>query len=348
MTNQTAPKPTALVVCPGRGTYAAATLGYLATHHSDKTDFLAMIDRVRTKSEQPSIIDLDKAAKFSASRHLTGDNASLLIYACALGDWAAINREKFDIVAVTGNSMGWYLALACAGALSLESGAHLVNTMGTLMHTQAVGGQIVYPLVNDKWQRDPAREKLVADILTDARATDKNIHISIHLGGMVVFAADPTGLLHLKKILPPDDIYPLSLTHHGAFHSPLMDPIIAQAQNLLGVDLFQNPDIPMIDGRGTIWSGLAVDQQALYDYTLGAQINRAYDFSKAIEIGVKEFAPDNILILGPGTTMGGPVAQELIAQDWYGMKDKASFKKVQAENPPIISMGIEQQRALVI
>ncbi len=341
-------KPTALVVCPGRGTYAAATLGYLAAHHSDKTDFLAMIDRVRTKSEQSSIIDLDKAAKFSPSRHLTGDNASLLIYACALGDWAAINREKFDIVAVTGNSMGWYLALACAGALSLEDGADLVNTMGTLMHAQAVGGQIVYPLVNDKWQRDPAREKLVADILTDARATDKNIHISIHLGGMVVFAADPAGLRHLKKVLPPDDIYPLGLTHHGAFHSPLMDPIIPQAQDLLGEELFQNPDIPMIDGRGTIWSGLAVDQQALYEYTLGAQINRSYDFSKAIEIGIKEFAPDKIIILGPGTTMGGPVAQELIAQDWYGMKDKASFKKVQSENPPIISMGIEQQRSLVV
>jgi [acyl-carrier-protein] S-malonyltransferase len=42
---------------------------------------------------------------------MPGDNASLLIYACALADFAAIDRDRFEVVAVTGNSMGWYLAL---------------------------------------------------------------------------------------------------------------------------------------------------------------------------------------------------------------------------------------------
>lgn len=30
----------------------------------------------------------------------------LLIYACALADFAAIDRDRFEVVAVTGNSIG--------------------------------------------------------------------------------------------------------------------------------------------------------------------------------------------------------------------------------------------------
>jgi [acyl-carrier-protein] S-malonyltransferase len=72
---------------------------------------VAQLDAYRARLGQPTISALDGADKYSPSLHMPGDNASLLIYACALADFAAIDRDRFEVVAVTGNSMGWYLAL---------------------------------------------------------------------------------------------------------------------------------------------------------------------------------------------------------------------------------------------
>lgn len=116
-------KETALVVCPGRGTYNATELGYLARHHHGGGELVARLDAMRFERGQPTISELENAAKFSRKLHMTGDNASLLIFACAMADFAAIDRERFDIVAITGNSMGWYLALAAAGRFRSTMGA---------------------------------------------------------------------------------------------------------------------------------------------------------------------------------------------------------------------------------
>jgi len=48
-------KKTAIVVCPGRGTYNADELGYLTRHHSDKASFIDMIDRIRKEAGQEAI-----------------------------------------------------------------------------------------------------------------------------------------------------------------------------------------------------------------------------------------------------------------------------------------------------
>ena len=100
---------------------------------------------------------------------MTGDNASLLIYACALADFAAIDRDKYDIVAVTGNSMGWYLALACAGILDFEGGARLVNNMGGMMHNHGKGGQIVWPIVDADWRIDIEKVNLVNNLIEESK-----------------------------------------------------------------------------------------------------------------------------------------------------------------------------------
>ncbi|PHR93175.1 MAG: acyl carrier protein [Robiginitomaculum sp.] len=341
-------KQTALIVCPGRGTYNAAELGYFHTHHADKAEFLHTLDEIRSAKGQARITDLDSAKAFKPSLHGTGENASLLIYACALADFMTISTDMYDIVAITGNSMGWYLALAASGALSLTDGAILVNEMGTLMHECGTGGQIVYPVVDSNWRPDPQKRALVEDMLAHGQATEGvEIHISIRLGGMVVFAANDEGLKYLSANLPQDEHFPLRLRGHNGFHSPILDHIVPLAQDKLSPSLFTTPDTPLIDGQGQIWMPHSTDVRALYDYTLGAQLNSSYDFSAAINVGIKEFAPDKIIVLGPGTTMGAPVAQVLIENHWNGLADKDMFKTSQAENPFLISMGMDTQRTLV-
>ncbi|MCC2110884.1 MAG: ACP S-malonyltransferase [Hyphomicrobiales bacterium] len=342
-------KRTAVVVCPGRGTYNKTELGYLARHHGDKRDFIASIDAYRAKAGQETVTALDGADRYSVARHTRGDNASPLIYACAYADYLAIDRDAFDIVAVTGNSMGWYIALAVAGALDVAGGLHLVNTMGTLMQETLIGGQIVYPLVDENWREVPGRREFLDDLLAEVNGRpDHVVSVSIRLGGLAVFAGNEAGLAALAEKLPPEDgRYPMRLANHAAFHSPLQMPVAERARGMLPVDLFADPALPLIDGRGGFWRPKATDTAALWDYTLGTQVVETYDYSAAIRVAMREFAPEAVIILGPGTTLGGATAQCLIGIDWQGLSSKADFASRQKRDPLILSMGIDEQRAIV-
>lgn len=339
-------KKRALVICPGRGTYNATELGYLKTHHAARQDDIAAVDAVRSAMGQMTVSQLDGADKYTPSVHMTGDNASALIYACAMADFAAIDREKFDIVAVTGNSMGWYLALACAGIVDLAGGARLVNNMGDIMHQHGAGGQIVWSICDDNWNINQDKLLFINNLIIESSIiSEVSIHVSIRLGGMIVFAADEAGLKWLMERLPKDDRFPLRLMHHAAFHSPLLNHVVPIARAGNPLTDFGVGEIPAIDGQGRIWSPRAFNRDAIYRYTLGAQLTDSYDFTRAVQVAAAEFAPDTVIVLGPGTTLGAPIVQALIASGWRGLSGKADFQARQQDDPILISMGMAEQRA---
>lgn len=340
---------TAIVVAPGRGTYNRDELGYLARHHAARRDLLGRFDALRVEAGQETLTELDGAARFSGKRHTRGDNASALIHACAYADYLAIDRTRFDILGVTGNSMGWYIALACAGALDPEAGFRVVNTMGSLMHAHMIGGQLLYPFTDEAWRPIPGErariEAAVAGI--DARA-DHDLRLSIDLGGMLALAGNDAGLAAFEAAMPVVQArFPMRLPGHAAFHTPLQAPVAEAGRERLGTDLFSGPDRPLIDGRGGIWWPRAAAPRALRAYTLGHQVTAPYDFAAAIRVAAREFMPDVFILLGPGTTVGGSVAQSLIAAGWRGLADKAGFRNMQDEAPRVLSMGLPAQRARV-
>ena len=108
----------------------------------------------------------------------------------------------------------------------------------------------------------------------------------------------------------------------------------------------RQPALPLIDGRGAVWWPHATDTQALWDYTLGHQVTETYDFTRAIAVAAREFAPDLFIVTGPGTTLGGAVAQSLVLAQWRGMGDKAGFKARQDADTLLVSMGMAEQRGL--
>lgn len=337
----------AVLICPGRGTYNATELGYVTRSFGD-ADLLRTFDALRRMAGQYTLTALDTAATFDPKRHATGDNASALIYASGIADLCALDRDTVDLVAVTGNSMGWYTALACAGAVSFETGFEIANTMGTLMHERAVGGQLVYPHVGDDWRDDPGEKARLLDLVDEIDARpDHRLSLSIDLGGMVVLAGDSAGLRAFEQAVPKRDRFPMRLANHAAFHTDLMTPISAEGFARFDADRFEDPALPLIDGRGQLWWPHATEPQALRDYTLGVQVTETYDFTRAIAIAAREFAPDLFILAGPGTTLGGAVAQSLIAAKWRGLTDKAGFSALQAKAPLLVSMGRADQRALV-
>jgi [acyl-carrier-protein] S-malonyltransferase len=339
----------ALIVCPGRGTYGKAELGYLRRHHGDKAELIAGFDRLRATRGQPTISELDGADRFSPALHTRGDIASPLIFAASFADYLAIDRTRFQVAAVTGNSMGWYTALAVGGAVSAERGFAIVDAMGDNSQAGEPGGQVLLTLVGEDWQEAPGlRETLLGLVEAIDGRPDCALHVSIELGGMIVFAGNEAGLAALVAEAPPGPgREPLRLVNHGPFHTPLMRGSSERALAQLPADWFSAPQVPMIDGRGHIWRPFASGPEALHDYTFVAQILETYRFTRSVQVAVKEYAPDRIILLGPGDTLGGAIAQALIAIQWRGLSSKRDFQDLQASDPFLISMGREDQRALV-
>ena len=338
---------TAVLICPGRGTSNKPELGYLHRHHAGKSALFAGFDAARAALGQEEVTALDGATRFVMSKYSRGDVASPLIYASALADAQSLAGD-IEVVAVTGNSMGWYIALAAAGALSPQHGFELVNTMGGLMQEHLIGGQLVYPFTDEDWRPDPARKAELLALVDqiNARATHM-LALSIDLGGMLVLAGDEAGLSAFEEAVPQiNDRFPMRLANHAGFHTALQAPVAAEGRKRLQATMLTQPQVPLVDGRGAIWQPGASDLSALWDYTLGHQVVEPYDFTRAVQTAAQEFAPDLFIVTGPGTTLGGAVAQSLVHQNWRSLSDKADFKRHQTASPLLISMGDAAQRDL--
>lgn len=326
-------RQTALLVLPGRGSYGRAELGSL------RGVDLSAYDTIRRASAKPTITELDSAATFSPATHLAGPNAAPLIYAASMADVAAIDPAKVEIVAVTGNSMGWYTALAAAGAVSASDGFRIADAMGVNSGRHGPGGQLVLSTLDADWRPVPGLRDAVLALAAETGCT-----ISIDLGGSIVLAGPDVAIRAFAAKTP---VEVTRLAGNGPFHTALMADSSAAAFDQLPPDWFGNPRLPLIDGRGHIWRRWASEPQALHAYTFGHQILAAYDFAKAIAVGVKEFAPDRIILAGPGDVLGGAIGQTLIGLNWHGMASKADFAARQAADPFLVAMARPDQRALV-
>ncbi|HYJ84174.1 MAG TPA: ACP S-malonyltransferase, partial [Allosphingosinicella sp.] len=332
----------ALVVCPGRGTYGKAELGYLKRFHAKNGDLVTSFDRLRAERGRPTISELDGADRFSPALLTRGDIASPLIFAASYADFLAIDRSRFDVAAVTGNSMGWYTALAVAGAVGPEQGFRIIDAMGENSQAGEAGGQVLLTLVDEEWRAIPGLREQVLALAGEIGGRDGcRLYVSIELGGMIVFAGNEAGLAALLAEAPPTPARePLRLVNHGPFHTPLMAGSSERALAQLPADWFGSPEVPMIDGRGHVWRPFATPAEALHRYTFVTQILETYDFTRAIQVAVREHAPDRIVLLGPGDTLGGAIAQALIAIQWRGLRSKSDFQAIQESDSPILlSMG---------
>jgi [acyl-carrier-protein] S-malonyltransferase len=332
----------ALIVCPGRGSYGRAQLGSLPVGDP----VIAALDRLRAALGRPAISALDRAPAYAPELHVAGEHASLLTFGATAVDLAAIDRDKVDVVGVTGNSMGFYTALYAAGALDLDGAARLVETLGHYQAGNVIGGQLMYPLVGDDWRPSPVYAAAVAVALDHP-----GVHVSIRLGGTIVLGADADGLAHARRVLPPIDRgglrYPAQLPLHSAFHTPLMAATAERAQRDLADLPIRPPAVTLIGGDGAVhrpWASPA----ALWAYTLGAQIVEPFDLGRAIATALGELGPDVLVLPGPGDSLGGALAQILIAQRWRGLRDRADFAAMQASDRPIVlAMQRPEQRARV-
>ena len=323
----------AAIFCSGRGSYTERSLRSLPASHA----WVARADELRSDYGLVPLTELDRALRFSPSIHLTPANVSPLIYLVSLLD-AESARAEHDLVCVGGNSLGWYSALAVGGALSFDDGFRLVQEMSLLQQEHAAaGGQILYPLVGEDWTLQPVLVESVRSAL--ASANGEAMH-SIGLGGSVALAGSEAGIAHLLRTLAPlkrgSVSYPLRLMQHGPYHTPLVAEVQRRARESLSRLSFQAPRTTLIDGRGARFTPWSCDVAALVDYTLGAQIVEPFSFQASVRGALHEYAPDRLVLPGPGNSLGGVCGQIIALDGWRGIHDKADFERVQASTDPIV------------
>jgi [acyl-carrier-protein] S-malonyltransferase len=319
------------ILCPGRGSYARKTRGSLDAAHP----LVARAEAIRAEQGRTPLLELDRA-EWSNDLQLRPDNASPLIWLVTMIDAEQAMREH-RAVAIAGNSMGWYSALAVAGALSFEDGFRLVQEMAQLQMEQPGGGQLLFPIVDETWRIDPGR---VAAVRAALAAAPGEAFESIRLGGYAVLAGTDRGLAILQKELPTTLLgtatYPVRLAQHGPYHTPLLEPVAERARARLARLDWRRPRVPLIDGAGRVHSPWSGDPAELRDYTLGAQVTTPYDVTGSVRVALREFAPDRICLPGPGNTLGSITAQIAILEGWRGLRDREQFEAMQETGAPLV------------
>ena len=324
-------KPTAVLFCPGRGSYTKDELGFVGRtlRPGPVTDALNACDDWRRSQNRPLLREIDGAEKFRPGLHLDGENAAELIY---FGTMAQLEhlRERYQIVAVAGNSLGWYTALPASGALDPTSGWRLVATMAALQK-QVKGGQLLTTVVDEDWQPNAQLQvavMAVLDALQD-RGADTFCDYSIRLGGHEVLAGTEAAmtelLTHLPKVKVGDREFPFRLAGHGPFHTKLCTAVSEQATQMLADLPMRAPACHLIDGFGNVHSPWSADPQELLRYTTTQQVLETFDFSACVRTAMREFQPDVLLCAGPGGSLRAPVGHCVLREGWRGLHDKQAL-----------------------
>ena len=339
-----------LVVCPGRGSYDRNSLGSLGNRSEAVATFLERCDAYRGAQGQPTVSELDQEPAYRSSLHVAGEHASLLTFAASYADWLELDRDHYEVVAIAGNSMGWYTSLAVSGALPLDDAIRLVDTLGRYQHKNVIGGQVLYPVCSPDWSPSAERLAHVEEALAAAAAAGHVAEWSIDLGGFAVLGADRPGVKFLLQQLPSETrgsrAFPLQLPLHSAFHTSLMEATSHRAVAELADLRFSAPQLPLIDGRGMVFRPRSANPRAIRDYTLGHQIVRPYAFTLSIQTALHFSGADVVVCLGPGNPLGGPVARILVQDGWRGLRNRAAF--LESDEPVLRSFGLPDQRARLI
>ncbi|HEX6654986.1 MAG TPA: ACP S-malonyltransferase [Candidatus Limnocylindria bacterium] len=336
-------RPRSVLVCPGIGSYGASSLGSLPGDHPA----VQAAEGIRLEYGLESLVDLDRAEQIDPARHLRPANAAALTFVATLLD-AERAMADHRLVAVIGSSMGWFSAIAVAAALPFEDAFRVVQEVALLRERAASGpgsgGQVIYPLSGPDWRRSADLEAAVLDVLADDGAGERQVFESIDLGGFVVLAGDRAGVARLLARLPAVKAgtrrFPLRLALQGPDHTPLAEEVAEQAADRLTGLHWQAPATTLIDGRGTRWTPWSTDAAGLRHYTLGAQLTEPFRFTTSLHVALREYAPELVVLAGPGATLGSIVGGIVVGEGYRGLRSRAAFEAAQhSSRPLVLSMG---------
>lgn len=326
----------AAVAFPGRGSYGPGSLGSLPRDHP----WVGRADELRASTGLPALSTIDGAERFTPAVHLRAANAWPLTFLVSLLDAERI-ADDHEVVVVVASSIGWYTALAASGALEFDDAFRLVQQMALAaeepLDDDAAAAELVYPLIDDAWERDEARAGLIDAALADA---GEGASRALELGSFSVIAGTAGAVERVGTSLPPVTMggrsYPLRLASADAWHTPLRARSAAGAAARLGDLGWERPKVTIVDGRGVRFTPLSTDPSHLAEQSLVGLAEAPYDFARAFRVALREYAPDVVLLPGPGATLGTACAQLIVAEGYRGIRSRTELEAVQAGPSPLL------------
>ena len=326
----------AAVAFPGRGSYGPASLRTLPAGHP----WVRRADELRAGAGLRSLAEIDATAPFDPGLHLRPSNAWPLIFLCGLLDAERI-ADDHEVVVVVASSTGWYTALAASGALGFDDAFRLVQEMALAAETPLSEGgdpaEVIYPLTDDAWE--PSRSR-IDELQAALSAADGQAGVAVDLGAFAVLGGRADSVDAIARRLPPvkqgERAFPLRLATADAWHTALRREAVEGAVERLGALTWESPNVTLVDGRGvrfTPWSTLPAE---LARQSLHGQGADTYDFAAGLRVALREYAPDVLLLPGPGGSLGAACAQIMVMEGYRGLRSRAEFEAAQAGAAPML------------
>ncbi|HEX6287891.1 MAG TPA: condensation domain-containing protein [Herpetosiphonaceae bacterium] len=192
--------------------------------------------------------------------------------------------------ALIGHSIGEYVAATLAGVLSLEDALALVAMRGRLMQSLPTGSMLSVPLPEQ-------------DVL--ALLGDKLSLAAVNAPARCVVSGPTEAVDALEEQLRAQgiDCRPLHTSH--AFHSAMMEPILAQFTAVVGRIALHAPTIPYLSNVTGTW--ITADQTTDPSYW-ATHLRQAVRFADGIQELAKQ--PERILLeVGPGQMLSSLARQ---------------------------------------
>jgi hypothetical protein len=329
----------AAVAFPGRGSYGPTSLGSLRAGHP----WVRRADELRETAGLAPISDVDAASQFDPAVHLRPTNNWPLVFLTSLLDAERI-ADDHEVVVVVASSTGWYTALVASGALGFDDGFRLVQEMAaaadTPLEAPSRPAELIYPLTDEAWHAAPDQLDGLRDALSRVNG---GTALAVDLGAFAVVAGTADGIETLAARLPPVSVagrtFPLRLASADAWHTPLRAAAMQQAAERLDDLTWDRPNVTLIDGRGVRFTPWSTDLAELAEHSLRGQGSTTYDFATSLRVALREYAPDVVLLPGPGGSLGAACAQVAVAEGYHGLRSRAEFEAAQAgANPLLLSM----------
>ena len=136
---------------------------------------------------------------------------------------------------VMGHSVGEIAAMCVAGGVSLDDGLKLIAARGRLMQALPAGGVMTSVMADE------------TRVLEALAGSEETVAIAaINAPSQVVISGAGTAIAEIAARLTADGIKTKALTVSHAFHSPLMEPMLADNERVVREIRFSPPRVPLV------------------------------------------------------------------------------------------------------